>query len=103
MLYAKQMKASFIRNDVKKYIENYFFEEDKQNVYNLFDYNSYFDVVSNFVIEKSVNGVPEFAKNLTKVAQNIVQRGFPTRAPKILEAINYDSMDLDESGIKNLL
>lgn len=103
MLYAKQMKASFIRNDVKKYIENYFFEEDKQNVYNLFDYNSYFDVVSNFVIEKSVNGVPEFAKNLTKVAQNIVQRGFPTRAPKILEAINYDSMDLDESGIKKSL
>lgn len=96
------MKASFIRKDVKKYIDN-LPEKERERIYNLFEYDSYFDIVSNFDVSEEIEGTPEFAKNIAKVAQNIIQRGFPTFAPKFLENVRLDFSEINEERIRESL
>ena len=98
MLYVEQMKASYILKEVKKYIDTELTEEERKQIYSIYDYDSYFDVVSNFRLSEELKGTPEYVKNLAKVAQNIVQRGFPTLAPDVLESIGYECNDLSERG-----
>lgn len=103
MLYAEQMKASFIRRDVKEYINNNLSEEERKRIYDLFEYDSYFDMVSNFIVSKDTGNAPEFIKNIAKVAQNIIQRGFPTSTPKFLDNAKLDFSEIDEKKIRESL
>ena len=103
MLYVEQMKASYILKEVKKYIDNELTEEERKRIYSIYDYDSYFDVVSNFRLSEELKGTPEYVKNLAKVAQNIVQRGFPTLAPDVLENLGYEYNDLSEKAIRESL
>ena len=103
MLYVEQMKASYILKEVKKYIDTELTEEERKRIYSIYDYDSYFDVVSNFRLSEELKGTPEYVKNLAKVAQNIVQRGFPTFAPDVLENFGYECNGLSEKGIRESL
>ena len=104
MLSANQFKAAYILKDVKNYIDGKeVSKEERKRLYDIFDFASYFDVVSNFNMDEEAKGAPEYAKNIAKVAQNIVQRGFPTLAPFILEEIGYSLEGLDERCIRESL
>lgn len=47
----------------------------------MYEYNSYYDIITNFKISKLKERSRNNSLNLLKVAKNIVQRGFPTLAP----------------------
>lgn len=104
MLSAKQFKAAYILKDIKDYIDSLeITKEERKRIYDIYDYVSYFDVVSNFNIEEENKGTADYVKNIAKVAQNIVQRGFPTLAPHILEEAGYSLDNLDEQSIRESL
>ena len=53
MLSAKQFKAAYILKDIKDYIDSLeITKEERKRIYDIYDYVSYFDVVSNFNIEE---------------------------------------------------
>ena len=79
--FVKQLKAAYILSTVKNYIEKLPVDIRKK-INTLFDYDSYFELVSNFEI-RDINN-EDLKTNLCKVANNIITRGFPTIAPLII-------------------
>lgn len=100
-LHNYQLKASFVLEDVQKYIKN-LPDGIKTKIYQLFEYDSYFEIVSNFPMEQRVSNQGRALIGL--VAQNILQRGFPTFAPKILDELELlENEELSPQNILNSL
>jgi len=89
--YIEQMKAAYILKGVSEFVERYNDTSLYKTIMNVYDYDSYFDVVSNFIICDHESPIA----TLCKVAKNIVQRGFPTLAPKIIEEV-FSKVDIKD-------
>ena len=86
--YNEQLKASYILPKIKDYI-NSLSDDNKENIYSLFKYNSNFEIITNFKL-KSLP-ISNKLRVLSLVAQNIVQRGKPTIAPVMFNKFDNDS------------
>ena len=99
--YNKQLKASYIPYKLQTFITT-LNAEDKDEILKYFAYISNFELISNF----KLNSLPENNKIrvFSLIAQNIVQRGFPTLAPNILDKeISSDFSDINYDLLKESL
>ena len=81
--YSKQFHAAYELDWVKKVIEEH--GGEAQRVKNLYSHAGTFELISNY-IPKGL-GDNSRVRLLSLVAQNIVQRGIPTLAPRIVEEL----------------
>lgn len=80
--YDYQMSAGYILSQIHHIIEG-FPDIQKGNIERLYKYAGLFECVTNFKTKGLGEG--SRVRLLAMVAQNIVQRGVPTRAPRIIE------------------
>jgi hypothetical protein len=79
--YEKQFKAAYILAETKNYIDT-LKQDEQEDLYNLFKYNANFELISNFKLNSL--GMSNKVRMISCVAQNIILRGCPTLAPKLL-------------------
>lgn len=97
-LYCKQLKAAYITEEIHKIIEK-FPEKDREEIRELYKYDSCFEMVTNFKPGERGENSRELA--ICMVARNIVERGFPTLAPKLMRQEVHPGITAD--GIKRAL
>ena len=98
-LYNTQLKASYILELVNKFISDLEDKKTAKQIWDLYEYCSYFELVTNFKLTKKVSNQSRVLIGL--VAENIVQRGFPALAPSIIEELNL--CDGKVVTVKNIL
>lgn len=80
--YSKQLHAAYISDQILQKLET-FSDGQKANIKRMYKYAGTYECILNFSLKEL--GQNSRVRLLAMVAQNIVQRGIPTFAPKIIE------------------
>ena len=77
--YCKQLRSAYVSSSIRSMID-IFSPSERKKIYGMYDFNSWFEVVTNSKLGE--RGASSRLLALCLVALSVVERGVPTTAPK---------------------